>query len=62
MLLAIALSIMFISSISVILYVDYFTALNEKEIKKVAIQNKIREPLQSVITEEDESIVLVEAV
>jgi len=62
MLLAIALSIMFISSISVILYVDYFTALNEKEIKKVAIQNKIREPLQSVITEEDESKVLVEAV
>ena len=53
---------MFISSISVILYVDYFTALNEKEIKKVAIQNKFREPLQNVIPEEEESKVLVEAV
>jgi len=62
MLLSIALSIMSISSISVILYVNYFTARTEKELKQLGLQNKFRKPLQSITPEEGDKQLLVKAV
>jgi hypothetical protein len=62
MLISIALSIMSLSSITVILYVNYFTARTEKELKQVGIQNKFRKPLQTATAEDGDKQLLVEAV
>jgi len=62
MLLSIALSVMSVSSITVILYVDYFTTRTERELKKFSLQSKFRKPLQTITAEEGEKKLVVEAV
>lgn len=61
MLLSIAF-IMLVSSINIILYTNHLTALNKKEMKRAAIKQKFREPLEIVKAEEADKEVLGEAV
>lgn len=55
------LLVMLLSSITLVLYFNYLTSLNEKEIKRVAIQSKFRKPLKDIKLDDLEKHVLVEA-
>ncbi|WP_147205044.1 hypothetical protein [Segetibacter aerophilus] len=55
------LLVMLLSSITLVLYFNHLTALNEEETKRVAIQSKFRMPLENIKLDDVEKQVLVEA-
>jgi len=55
-------SLMLISSVTVIVYVNYFTALTEKQTKKLAFKNKMRGKLGGIKNPEIEKQALLEDV
>ena len=64
MLFTVVFSIMLISSIYIVIYTNYLTAANKKEMDRKAIQHKFRKPLQEVKVDEVQADrqVLVEGV
>lgn len=52
MLFTVAFSIMLISSIFIVVYTNYLTAANKKEVERNTIQQKFRKPLQEAKVEE----------
>ena len=62
MFLAIAFSLMLISSIYLLLYTNHLTVSNQEEIKKAEIQKKFRDPLPNVQLAEADKQLLSEAV
>jgi len=62
MLLLSIISMMLISSVTVILYVNHFTAMTEKQTRKSAFKNKVRKRISSVSSAQIENQTLLEDV